>query len=77
MSKQPEALRLAHALKSGNGWKSPSVLQMQAFDELLRQHALIAELVEALETAEACIHAHGKPTDPAITAAISKAKEQS
>ena len=35
--------------------------------------AAAPELLEALLTAEALLYAHGKPIDPAISAAISKA----
>lgn len=69
--KQAEALRLADRLDANLGdTRRPASL------ELRRQHALIEVLTEALKTAEACIYAHGKPVDPAITTALSKAKGQ-
>ena len=70
--KQPEALRLARYLEIP--YASPTRLEAAA--ELRRQHALIAELVQALKAAEACLYWHQKPIDPAITAALSKAEEQ-
>ena len=47
MNKQPEALRLASVIDS---WK-PGVEAAAVATELRRQHALIAELVEALRSA--------------------------
>lgn len=43
-----------------------------AADEIERNRAAIAELVNALKTADALFYGHGLPVDPAITAAITK-----
>ena len=40
-----------------------------------RLMAAAPALLEALKTAEALLYAHGKPIDPAITAAISRATQ--
>ena len=70
--KQPEALRLAHALCNAGLVGAP--LDSEVAAELHRQHALIAELVQALQA-----YMTGMPTlsdEDRARAALSKAKEQ-
>lgn len=71
--KQPDALRLA-IFCEGN------VLYQPAAAELRRQHALIAELVEALRDAQIGLAADGNRAarfaEAKISAALSKAEEQ-
>lgn len=83
MNKQPEALRLAQASEElaadealMHCWPWPSLAKLYIDDaaELRRQHALIAELVEALEAIhQASSSAYIRRTCREI---ISKAKEQ-
>lgn len=87
--KQPEALRLADALNNleATGYSSDTVQLTEwscrqadaAAAALIRQHALIAELVEALQnglkTADFERHPF-RPWHAEARAAISKAKEQ-
>lgn len=82
MSKLPEALRLADALERRHP-VTQQFLDFSAAAELRRQHALIAELLEALERAAKALEVHAEidtryvsMTDRAIIAchdAIAKA----
>lgn len=72
--KQPEALRLAEVLPTFGG-----ATCYQASAELRRQHALIAELVEALETCLLIVEHLAKDSAPSTInearTALAKAKE--
>lgn len=88
--KQPEALRLADLNESTNDETAASarlILRCKSAAELRRQHALIAELVEALESSLSLIesqrdrigYATGSIYDKKVksyAATLSKAKEQ-
>lgn len=81
MNKQSEALRLADeledaALVTGLSRRDHLDHRIDAATTIRRLSALNAELVEALKTAEACLYAHRKPIDPAITLALDKAEAQ-
>ena len=79
MSKQPESLRLADQLLAAYP-RIHAGLAPSAAAELRRQHALIAELVEALKWATKALVHHTSESQPAAQkarAALSKAKEQS
>jgi hypothetical protein len=72
--KQPEALRLANSIISS---AVPYPLELKCAAELRRQHALIVELVEALEVARRYIAGEGDDTEcNFVCNALSKAKEQ-
>ena len=73
MSEQPEALRLADDLEAfaahGGG-----AMDKQAAAELRRQHAVIADLLEALRWTARALHAE-HPAAIKARAAIAKAEE--
>ena len=73
--KQPKAVLLADLLDQPDEDGFSTTLDQEAATELRRLHALNQDMLAALKTAEACLYAHGKPIDPAITAAITKTTE--